>query len=68
MALTAREGTGPRVVNANRGDFEILGKRLGVPVLIVCGRGWLRQRAGLRMRTRRGRRTRCAPRSGRRRS
>ena len=34
IALTAR-GHGATVVTANRGDFEILGKRLGVPVLIV---------------------------------
>jgi predicted nucleic acid-binding protein len=34
IALTAR-GHGATVVTANRGDFEILGKRLGVPVLVV---------------------------------
>ena len=34
VALTAR-GHGATVVIANRGDFEILGKRLGVPVLVV---------------------------------
>ncbi len=34
IALTAR-GHGATVVTANRGDFEILGKRLRVPVLIV---------------------------------
>jgi predicted nucleic acid-binding protein len=34
IALTAR-GHGATVVTANRGDFEILGERLGVPVLVV---------------------------------
>ena len=34
IALSAR-GHGATVVTANRGDFEILGKRLGVPVLVV---------------------------------
>ncbi len=34
IALTAR-GHGATVVTANRGDFEILGNRLGVPVLVV---------------------------------
>ena len=34
IALTAR-GHGATVVTANRGDFEILGKRLGVAVLVV---------------------------------
>lgn len=34
IALTAR-GHRATVVTANRGDFEILGKRLGVPVLVV---------------------------------
>lgn len=34
IALTARRH-GATVVTANRGDFEILGKRLGVPVLVV---------------------------------
>lgn len=34
IALTAR-GHGATVVTANRGDFEILGKRLGVAVLAV---------------------------------
>ena len=34
IALTAR-GHGATVVTANRGDFEILGQRLGVPVLMV---------------------------------
>ncbi len=34
IALTAR-GHGATVVTANRGDFEILGKRLGVAVLLV---------------------------------
>jgi predicted nucleic acid-binding protein len=34
IALTAR-GHGATVVTANRGDFEILGKRLGVPMLFV---------------------------------
>jgi predicted nucleic acid-binding protein len=34
IALTAR-GHGATVVTANGGDFEILGKRLGVPVLVV---------------------------------
>ncbi len=34
IALTAR-GHGATVVTANRGDFEILGKRLGVRVLVV---------------------------------
>lgn len=34
IALTAR-GHGATVVTANRADFEILGKRLAVPVLIV---------------------------------
>jgi predicted nucleic acid-binding protein len=33
IALTAR-GHGATVVTANRGDFEILGKRLGVPMVI----------------------------------
>jgi predicted nucleic acid-binding protein len=34
IALTAR-GHRATVVTANRGDFEILGKRLGVPMLFV---------------------------------
>ncbi len=34
IALTAK-GQGATVVTANRDDFEILGKRLGVPVLVV---------------------------------
>ena len=34
IALTAR-GHGATVVTANRGDFEILGRRLGVPILVV---------------------------------
>jgi predicted nucleic acid-binding protein len=34
IALTAR-GHGATVVTANRGDFEILGKRLGVAILTV---------------------------------
>jgi predicted nucleic acid-binding protein len=34
IALTAR-GHGATIVTANRGDFEILGKRLGVPMLFV---------------------------------
>ena len=34
IALTAR-GHGATVVTANRGDFEILGQRLDVPVLVV---------------------------------
>jgi predicted nucleic acid-binding protein len=34
IALTAR-GHGATVVTANRGDFEILGKRLGVPMLFA---------------------------------
>lgn len=34
IALTAR-GHGATVVTANRGDFEILGRRMGVPILVV---------------------------------
>jgi predicted nucleic acid-binding protein len=34
IALTAR-GHGATVVTANRDDFEILGRRLGVPILAV---------------------------------
>jgi len=34
IALTAR-GHGATVVTANRGDFDILGKRLGVAILRV---------------------------------
>jgi predicted nucleic acid-binding protein len=34
IALTAR-GHGATVVTANRADFEVLGKRLGVPVFAV---------------------------------
>jgi predicted nucleic acid-binding protein len=34
IALTAR-GHGATVVTANRDDFEVLGKRLGVPILVV---------------------------------
>jgi predicted nucleic acid-binding protein len=34
IALTAR-GHGATVVTANSGDFEILGGRLGVPILVV---------------------------------
>jgi hypothetical protein len=30
-----RKGQGARVVTANRGDFEVLGKKLGVPVFVV---------------------------------
>jgi predicted nucleic acid-binding protein len=34
IALTAR-GHGATVVTGNRGDFEMLGKRVGVPILVV---------------------------------
>ncbi len=34
IALTAR-GHGATIVTANRDDFEILGRRLGVPILVV---------------------------------